>query len=59
MVDIRHRDVWRVWYHLESETTSFAIFIYAVDRDDAIERGQRHIEKHASKKAIIEGAELR
>lgn len=47
MTDVRHRDVYRVWYHiylgLGQTSSEYAHLLYAVDHRDAIERAGRQL----------------
>lgn len=59
MTDTRHRDVWRVWYHRDGAESNYALFVYAVDADQAMEIAERKISKSTGYPFKVISAEKR
>lgn len=43
MADTQHRDVYRVWHKYPGFDTEYAIYVYAVSKRDARDRGEKKI----------------
>lgn len=52
MTDVRHRDVWRVWYTLDGSSTEIAHLLYAVDEVDALQRGELKLAKELPNRVV-------